>query len=66
MMKELQTVCPWCESDIIWDPEIGPEKFCPHCDNEISGYRTLEIDAQFAEEEEEESDEVGRQLLELA
>jgi len=54
MMKELQTVCPWCESDIIWDPEIGPEKFCPHCDNEISGYRTLELDAQFAEEEEED------------
>lgn len=51
---EMQTVCPWCESDIIWDEEIGPEKYCPHCDNEISGYRTLEIDAQLGEEEERE------------
>jgi len=52
---EMQIVCPWCESNIIWDKEIGPEKYCPHCDNEISGYRTLEIDAKFGDEEEQDS-----------
>lgn len=46
---ELQTVCPWCETNIIWDEEIGPEKYCPHCDNEISGYRTLEFDTEIIE-----------------
>lgn len=51
---ELQTTCPWCESDIIWDKEIGPEKYCPHCENELSGYRTLEIDAELDEEEDNE------------
>ncbi|MCM3632552.1 hypothetical protein [Paenibacillus camelliae] len=50
---EMQTVCPWCESNIIWDEEIGPEKYCPHCDNEISGYRTLEIDAMVDEDEDQ-------------
>jgi len=52
---EMQTVCPWCESNIIWDEEIGPEKYCPHCENEISGYRSLEIDAKFEEEDELET-----------
>lgn len=51
---ETQTICPWCESNIIWDEEIGPEKYCPHCDNEISGYRTLEFEAGFANEDEEQ------------
>lgn len=54
-MMELQTTCPWCESDIIWDKEIGPEKYCPHCENELSGYRTLEIDAELDEEEDHET-----------
>lgn len=40
---EEQTICPWCSSEIIWDEEIGPEKHCPHCDNELSGYRTMQI-----------------------
>jgi hypothetical protein len=37
------TICPWCHSEIVWDEEIGPEPFCPHCSNELSGYRTLQI-----------------------
>ena len=37
------TICPWCHSEIVWDEEIGPEEFCPHCDNELSGYRTMQI-----------------------
>jgi len=54
---ELQTTCPWCESDIIWDEEIGPEKHCPHCENEISGYRTLELDLDDEETDEEHADQ---------
>jgi hypothetical protein len=55
-MKEMQTVCPWCESNIIWDEEIGPEKHCPHCDNELSGYRTLELDGQLDELDDDDVD----------
>lgn len=37
------TVCPWCQTEIVWDEEIGPEDNCPHCDNELKGYRTLSV-----------------------
>ncbi|WP_223067846.1 hypothetical protein [Paenibacillus caui] len=37
------TVCPWCQTEIVWDEEIGPEEECPHCHNELKGYRTLNI-----------------------
>lgn len=65
---ELKTTCTWCESEIIWDKEIGPEKYCPHCDNELEGYRTIEIDADDVVEPEEddynwEEDEEGRGIL---
>ncbi|MFC6331687.1 hypothetical protein ACFP56_03560 [Paenibacillus septentrionalis] len=59
---ETTTICPWCESDIVWDPEIGPEKYCPHCDNEISGYRTLEFDADFDNENSEQVDPMDHDL----
>ncbi|AJY73644.1 hypothetical protein [Paenibacillus beijingensis] len=41
--QEHATICPWCDTEIVWDEEIGPEKHCPHCDNELSGYRTLTL-----------------------
>jgi len=47
------TVCPWCQSEIVWDEEIGPEDTCPHCSNELKGYRTLSISI---DREDEESD----------
>lgn len=50
------TVCPWCQTEIVWDEEIGPEETCPHCANELKGYRTLSI-ALGTEEEEAELDE---------
>ncbi|KKO52936.1 hypothetical protein [Paenibacillus sp. DMB20] len=40
------TVCPWCQTEIVWDEEIGPEENCPHCDNELKGYRTLNIELE--------------------
>lgn len=37
-------ICPWCQTEIVWDPEIGPEETCPHCLNELGGYRTIKFD----------------------
>lgn len=51
-------VCPWCQTEIVWDPEIGPEDTCPHCLNELGGYRSLKLklaDDELSLEEEEES-----------
>jgi len=44
-MKE-HDICPWCMTEIVWDEEIGPEKHCPHCENELGGYRTVQIGAE--------------------
>jgi len=38
------TICPWCQTEIVWDEELGPEPYCPHCDNELTGYRTISLD----------------------
>ncbi|MFC4776996.1 hypothetical protein ACFO9Q_09390 [Paenibacillus sp. GCM10023252] len=56
MEEQNEVICPWCLTEIIWDEEIGPEKHCPHCENELSGYRTVQIgigqDSAEAEEED--------------
>ncbi|MDR0268804.1 hypothetical protein [Paenibacillus sp.] len=44
------TVCPWCQTEIVWDEEIGPEETCPYCQNELKGYRSLNI--QLGDEED--------------
>lgn len=54
---ETTTVCPWCHTEIIWDSEIGPEKHCPYCGNELSGYRTVQIGIDQAEEDEDDVDD---------
>jgi hypothetical protein len=41
-MESLKQICPWCDSEIIWDPETGPEKECPYCLNELQDYRSLQ------------------------
>ncbi|MCJ8013335.1 hypothetical protein MUG84_16520 [Paenibacillus sp. KQZ6P-2] len=48
------TVCPWCQTEIVWDEEIGPEENCPYCMNELKGYRTLNIQIGDEEENNEE------------
>ncbi|ALS29348.1 hypothetical protein IJ21_39620 [Paenibacillus sp. 32O-W] len=40
---EQTTICPWCQTEIVWDEELGPEERCPYCDNELTGYRTVQI-----------------------
>lgn len=59
---EQATICPWCDTEIVWDDEIGPEKTCPHCDNDLGGYRTLTVGDEEEEvggEEEWEDDGAG-------
>ena len=41
--NETGLMCPWCATEIIWDEELGPEPNCPHCENELGGYRTLSL-----------------------
>ncbi|MDD9266327.1 hypothetical protein ACFPES_04705 [Paenibacillus sp. GCM10023248] len=38
-----EVVCPWCQTEIVWDPEIGPEEECPHCFNELGDYRSVDL-----------------------
>ncbi|NMO96061.1 hypothetical protein [Paenibacillus lemnae] len=52
------TICPWCQSEIVWDEEIGPEEHCPHCENELKGYRTISVGL----DDEEDEDVVGDEL----
>ncbi|WP_219838584.1 hypothetical protein [Paenibacillus sp. R14(2021)] len=53
-------ICPWCHTEIVWDEEIGPERYCPHCENELTGYRTLQLGL----DDEEEVDETAVQPVE--
>ncbi|QJC51357.1 hypothetical protein HGI30_07220 [Paenibacillus albicereus] len=51
-------ICPWCDSELVWDEEIGPEEVCPHCSNELGGYRTLRVGgAEGDADEQEDGDE---------
>lgn len=59
---EEHLICPWCLTEIVWDEEIGPESHCPHCDNELSAYRTIELGY---DEEEVEADEHERAVQAL-
>ncbi|QHT62659.1 hypothetical protein GXP70_23565 [Paenibacillus lycopersici] len=52
-------ICPWCQTEIVWDEEIGPERHCPHCENELSGYRTLQLDLNDDEAVEAQQDVDG-------
>jgi len=54
---EDRTICPWCQTEIVWDEEIGPESHCPHCDNELSGYRTVKIGIDPTNDRSEQDDE---------
>lgn len=56
------TICPWCQTEIVWDEEIGPEEECPHCHNELKGYRTINITLGDEEEEETEASSVDETL----
>lgn len=47
-------MCQWCDNEIVWDPEIGPEDFCPHCFNELGkNYRTVNVGPDDMDDEDE-------------
>lgn len=52
MDDQQQTVCPWCHTEIVWDPELGPEKECPHCYNELNDYRSVSFSYTVDEDED--------------
>ncbi|NDI35711.1 hypothetical protein [Chengkuizengella sediminis] len=52
-MEENNTVCPWCDTEIVWDEEIGKEEQCPHCLNELGNYRTMSVELDQEDEENE-------------
>lgn len=49
----MRQVCPWCDTEIVWDEEIGAEELCPHCLNMIHEYRTLDVTLDESGENEE-------------
>ncbi|MCR8843818.1 hypothetical protein NQ117_08970 [Paenibacillus sp. SC116] len=44
-------VCPWCDTEIVWDEVLGPEEECPHCLNELNAYRSLSVDLEIDEDD---------------
>lgn len=60
-------VCPWCQNEIPQEEGAEPEKWCPICDNELSGYRTLTIglgdDDEVENEDEDEDEDVDGDLV---
>ncbi|MDN4083917.1 MULTISPECIES: hypothetical protein [Paenibacillus] len=43
------TICPWCNMEIIWDEELGPEEECPYCHNDLKGYSDIADDEEESE-----------------
>ncbi|WP_426449212.1 hypothetical protein ACP26L_30530 [Paenibacillus sp. S-38] len=61
MSQSNDVICPWCQTEIVWDPEIGPEESCPHCFNELGEYRSINLQVKgtgqhimFDDEEDED------------
>jgi len=54
-------ICPWCQSEILQEEGQESDKICPVCENELDGYRTLQLsigdeEEEFETEEEEEAE----------
>ena len=52
MEMSTNTICPWCDTEIVWDEVLGPEEECPYCHNELQQYRSLNVNIEVDEEEE--------------
>ena len=57
MSNEEIQICPWCQTEIVWDEEIGPEPECPHCYNELGDYRSVPLSQDANDLDKEESDD---------
>lgn len=65
--NESTAVCPWCQTEIVWDEEIGPEETCPHCFNELNDYRSLHVrldgdDLELTDDEDDMTELTGYEL----
>lgn len=60
-MSEIQ-ICPWCQMEIVWDEETGPEEECPYCLNELKDYRTVTVHL----DDEEETDRLSLEEIDQA
>lgn len=49
-------ICTWCDTEIVWDPELGRESTCPHCYNELEEYRSIKIEVDSSEPVTEEGE----------
>lgn len=62
MNDSQNAICPWCQTEIVWDEELGPEEQCPHCLNELSDYRSVNVlgtddeNGAYVDEEEDEDE----------
>jgi hypothetical protein len=59
MREESNTVCPWCDTEIVWDPEFGPEEQCPHCFNDLGEYRSVNLGGTGIDGEGEDDADTG-------
>jgi hypothetical protein len=53
----MNQICPWCDAEIVWDEEIGPEEHCPHCLNELGNYRSVSVNSSTIHVEENEDED---------
>ncbi|WP_128894863.1 hypothetical protein [Longirhabdus pacifica] len=51
----MQTVCQWCQTEIMMD-EKNPETTCPHCENELGDYKSMQIPMEMEEEDATEQE----------
>lgn len=52
-------ICPWCQFEIIQEAGAEPEKYCPVCENELDGYRTITVDLEPDEADLEDSGDLS-------
>jgi|HigsolmetaAR203D_1030402.scaffolds.fasta_scaffold00157_43 hypothetical protein len=60
-MGETQ-ICPWCQMEIVWDEETGPEDECPYCLNELKDYRTVTFRLEDMDEDRLTAGEIAQAL----
>ena len=59
-------VCPWCQSEIPHEDGEELERYCPFCENELGGYRTLTIgggEDEQSDEDDEDDEDIVRSIL---
>lgn len=55
-------ICPWCNTEIVWDEEIGPEETCPHCSNELSRFRSVKLQVESSRKHRQKADAENAKL----